>query len=110
MGPVKTKPYVLRLMISLKYTSALVVHRPTKTCAASASSQERELKKTFDKSPASVTVALQIGEILAQRLAAKRVTRVHLNLEKEAIRQERDIKRFHALITSLLANGIEILP
>lgn len=113
VGPHATKPYVLRLNISLKYTSAIVVHRPSKKCAASASSQEREFKKTLlesGESPRSITVARRIGDILAQRLSLNNVKTVHLNLEKEAAKQEREMKRFQALIDGLQENGIEIIP
>lgn len=113
VGVHATKPYVLRLRISLRYTSALVIHRPTRRCAASASSQEREFKKTLvesGESPRTVQVAHRIGVLLAERLAPKSVTRVHLNLEKEALKQERDTKRFQALISGLQEKGIEIVP
>lgn len=113
VGPYATKPYVLRLNISLRYTSAIVVHRPTKKCAASASSQEREMKKTLiesNENPGSLKVARCIGDILAKRLGLKNATKVHLNLEKMDVKRERDTARFQALIDGLRENGIEIVP
>ena len=113
VGAHATKPFVLRLNISLKYTSALVIHRPTRRCAASASSQEREFKKTLMESGESsrtIRVAHRVGALLAERLSMKSVARVHLDLEKAALKNERESKRYHALIHGLQENGIEIVP
>ena len=113
VGAHATKPYVLRLRISLKYTSALVIHRPTRRCAASASSQEREFKQTLIESGESsrtIHVAHRVGALLAKRLDLKSVTIVHLDLEKEALKHERESKRYQALIHGLQENGVEIVP
>lgn len=113
VGAHATKPYVLRLNISLRYTAALVIHRPTRRCAASASSQERDFKQTLvenGESGRTVNVAHRVGTLLADRLALKGVTRVHLDLGKEALKQERDTKRFEALVNAIQEQGINIVP
>ncbi|MCO5599995.1 hypothetical protein L7F22_054103 [Adiantum nelumboides] len=113
VGAHATKPYVLRLNITLRYTSALVIYRPTRRCTASASSQEREFKQSLvgtGESPRTEIVARRIGNILAERLALKGVNKVHLNLEKEALKQERDARRFKALVSGIQEKGIEIVP
>jgi ribosomal protein L18 len=113
VGAHATKPYVLRLNISLKNISALVIHRPTRRCTASASSLERNFKETLAESGESartIRVAHRVGALLAERLYLKTVAKVHLNLEKEAVKHGRESKRYQAFIDGLQENGIEILP
>ncbi|KAH7295291.1 hypothetical protein KP509_27G041500 [Ceratopteris richardii] len=113
VGALATKPYVLRLNITLRYTSALVIHRPTRRCAASASSQEKEFKQTLAGSAENVRavdIARKVGNLLGSRLAVKGVDRVHLDLVKEASKQARDCRRFQALIGGIQEKGIEIIP
>ncbi|KAI5065259.1 hypothetical protein GOP47_0019954 [Adiantum capillus-veneris] len=92
---------------------SLVGLEPTRRCAASASSQEREFKQSLaqtGESPRTVEVARRIGNILADRISLKGINTVYLNLEKEALKQERDAVRFKALVSGIQEKGIEIVP
>ncbi|XP_078160688.1 ribosomal L18p/L5e family protein [Carex rostrata] len=76
------KPYVLRMNFSNKYVSAQVVHAPTATVAASASSQEKLLRPSME-STQDVAAAAKIGKILGERLLIKGIPAVSVFLDRE---------------------------
>ncbi|PKU73048.1 uncharacterized protein LOC110111264 [Dendrobium catenatum] len=76
------KPYVLRMHFSNKYVSAQVVHTPTATVAASASSQEKLLRPSME-STRDVAAAAKIGKILGERLLFRNIPAVAIFLKRE---------------------------
>ncbi|KAM0001236.1 putative ribosomal protein L18 [Helianthus debilis subsp. tardiflorus] len=76
--PVKTqritnflKPSLLNMHFSNKFVSAQVIHAPTTTVAAAASSQKKVLREAWTQTKQStrdVSAAAKIGKILGERL------------------------------------------
>ncbi|GAB2211604.1 hypothetical protein Droror1_Dr00024928 [Drosera rotundifolia] len=98
------KPYVLKMHFTNKYVHAQVVHAPTATVAASASSQEHALRPTMEITR-DVAAAAMIGKILGERLLFKNIPAVSVSLKRE--------QRYHgkvkAVIDSLRDAGIKLL-
>ncbi|KAG5596520.1 hypothetical protein H5410_037752 [Solanum commersonii] len=102
------KPYVLRMHFTNKYVNAQVVHTPTATVAASASSQEKGLRLAMVESKENtrdVAAAAKIGKLLGERLQAKGVPAISVFFKKE--------QRYHgkvkAVIDSVREAGIELV-
>ncbi|URD84413.1 Ribosomal L18p/L5e family [Musa troglodytarum] len=98
------KPYVLRMHFSNKYVSTQVVHTPTATVAASASSKEKLLRPTME-STRDVAAASKIGKILGERLLLKGIPAVSVFLKRE--------QKYHgkvkAVIDSVRDAGVKLL-
>ncbi|KAI0502394.1 hypothetical protein M5K25_015845 [Dendrobium thyrsiflorum] len=98
------KPYVLRMHFSNKYVSAQVVHTPTATVAASASSQEKLLRPSME-STRDVAAAAKIGKILGERLLFRNIPAVAIFLKRE--------QKYHgkvkAVIDSVRDAGVKLL-
>ena len=76
------KPYLLKMHFTNKYVSAQVIHTPTATVAASASSQEKTLRGSME-STRDVAAAAKIGKLLAERLLLKNIPAVAVHLKRE---------------------------
>ncbi|KAG0463104.1 hypothetical protein HPP92_021580 [Vanilla planifolia] len=98
------KPYVLRMHFSNRFVSAQVLHTPTATVAASASSQEKLLRPTLG-STGDVAAAAKIGKILGERLLFKNIPAVAVFLKRE--------QKYHgkvkAVIDSVRDAGVKLL-
>ncbi|XP_064989204.1 uncharacterized protein LOC135627139 [Musa acuminata AAA Group] len=98
------KPYVLRMHFSNKYVSTQVVHTPTATVAASASSKEKLLRPVME-STRDVAAASKIGKILGERLLLKGIPAVSVFLKRE--------QKYHgkvkAIIDSVRDAGVKLL-
>ncbi|PKA56539.1 50S ribosomal protein L18, cyanelle [Apostasia shenzhenica] len=98
------KPYLLRMHFSNKYVSAQVVHTPTATVAASASSQEKLLRPSME-STRDVAAAAKIGKILGERLLQKSIPAVCVFLKRE--------QKYHgkvkAVVDSVRDAGVKLL-
>lgn len=98
------KPYVLRMHFSNKYVSAQVIHTPTATVAASASSQEKLLRPVME-STRDVAAAAKIGKILGERLLFGNIPAVAVFLKRE--------QKYHgkvkAVIDSVRDAGVKLL-
>ncbi|XP_020583332.1 uncharacterized protein LOC110026652 [Phalaenopsis equestris] len=98
------KPYVLRMHFSNKYVSAQVIHTPTATVAASASSQEKLLQPNME-STRDVAAAAKIGKILGERLLFRNIPAVAIFLKRE--------QKYHgkvkAIIDSVRDAGVKLL-
>ncbi|PHT42823.1 hypothetical protein CQW23_16848 [Capsicum baccatum] len=102
------KPYVLRMHFTNKYVNAQVVHTPTATVAASASTQEKGLRLAMVESKENtrdVAAAAKIGKLLGERLQAKGVPAISVFFKRE--------QRYHgkvkAVIDSVREAGIELV-
>ncbi|KAJ8509731.1 hypothetical protein OPV22_000165 [Ensete ventricosum] len=89
---------------SNKYVSTQVVHTPTATVSASASSKEKLLRPTME-STRDVAAASKIGKILGERLLLKGIPAVSVFLKRE--------QRYHgkvkAVIDSVRDAGVKLL-
>ena len=98
------KPYVLRMHFTNKYVNAQVVHTPTATVAASASSQEKALRESMENTR-DVAAAAKIGKILGERLLLKNIPAVAVHLKRE--------QRYHgkvkSMIDSVRESGVKLL-
>ncbi|KAK8937489.1 hypothetical protein KSP39_PZI011875 [Platanthera zijinensis] len=98
------KPYILRMHFSNKYVSAQVVHTPTATVAASASSQEKLLRPSME-STRDVAAAAKIGKLLGERLLFQKIPAVAVFLKKE--------QKYHgkvkAVVDSVREAGVKLL-
>ncbi|KAK4357862.1 hypothetical protein RND71_023472 [Anisodus tanguticus] len=102
------KPYVLRMHFTNKYVNAQVVHTPTATVAASASTQEKDLRRAMveaKENTRDVAAAAKIGNLLGERLRAKGVPAISVFFKRE--------QRYHgkvkAVIDSVREAGIELV-
>ncbi|KAJ4762064.1 50S ribosomal protein L18 [Rhynchospora pubera] len=98
------KPYVLRMSFSNNYISTQVMHTPTATIAASASSQEKLLQPSME-STRGVAAAAKIGKLLGERLLLKGIPAVSIFLDRE--------QKYHgkvkAVIDSVRDAGVKLL-
>ncbi|KAJ4753595.1 50S ribosomal protein L18 [Rhynchospora pubera] len=98
------KPYVLRMNFSNNYISTQVMHTPTATIAASASSQEKLLQPSME-STRDVAAAAKIGKLLGERLLLKGIPAVSIFLDRE--------QKYHgkvkAVIDSVRDAGVKLL-
>ncbi|GAB2277442.1 hypothetical protein Dimus_012148 [Dionaea muscipula] len=76
------KPYVLKMHFTNKYVHAQVIHSPTATVAASASSQENALRPNMGITR-DVAAAAKIGKILGERLLVKGIPAACVILKRE---------------------------
>ncbi|MCD9559417.1 hypothetical protein HAX54_017347 [Datura stramonium] len=91
------KPYVLRMHFTNKYVNAQVVHTPTATVAASASSQEKGLRLALveaKENTRDVAAAAKIGKLLGERLQAKGIPAVSLFFKRE--------QRYHGKVKAVI--------
>nr|GMC80814.1 auxin-responsive protein SAUR68-like [Ipomoea batatas] len=102
------KPYVLRMHFTNKYVNAQVVHTPTATVAAAASTQEKGLRLGMieaKENTRDVAAAAKIGKLLGERLRVKGVPAVSIFFKRD--------QRYHgkvkAVIDSIRGEGIELL-
>ncbi|XP_059282894.1 uncharacterized protein LOC132618161 [Lycium barbarum] len=102
------KPYVLRMHFTNNYVNAQVVHTPTATVAASASTQEKGLRLAMveaKENTRDVAAAAKIGKLLGERLQAKGVPAISVFFKRE--------QRYHgkvkAVIDSVREAGIELV-
>ncbi|XP_026409454.1 uncharacterized protein LOC113304535 [Papaver somniferum] len=98
------KPYVLKMHFTNKYVNVQVIHSPTATVAASASSQEVVLREVMENKR-DVAAAAKIGKILGERLLIKDIPAVSVFLKRE--------QKYHgkvkAVIDSLRNSGVKLL-
>ncbi|XP_010256324.1 PREDICTED: uncharacterized protein LOC104596746 [Nelumbo nucifera] len=98
------KPYVLKMHFTNKYVSAQVIHSPTATVAASASSQEKALRSSMENTR-DVAAAAKIGKILGERLLIKDIPAVSVILKRE--------QKYHgkvkAVIDSVRDAGVKLI-
>lgn len=102
------KPYVLRMHFTNKYVNAQVVHTPTATVAAAASTQEKALRLAMQKEKEStrdVAAAAKIGMILAQRLQVRNIPAVTVFYNRD--------QKYHgkvkAVIDQLTNAGVKLI-
>nr|GLL37335.1 uncharacterized protein LOC109177314 [Ipomoea trifida]GMD43753.1 50S ribosomal protein L18-like [Ipomoea batatas]GMD48293.1 50S ribosomal protein L18-like [Ipomoea batatas] len=102
------KPYVLRMHFTNKYVNAQVVHTPTATVAAAASTQEKGLRLGMieaKENTRDVAAAAKIGKLLGERLRVKGVPAVSIFFKRD--------QRYHgkvkAVIDSIRGEGIELV-
>nr|GME19858.1 50S ribosomal protein L18-like [Ipomoea batatas] len=102
------KPYVLRMHFTNKYVNAQVVHTPTATVAAAASTQEKGLRLGMieaKENTRDVDAAAKIGKLLGERLRVKGVPAVSIFFKRD--------QRYHgkvkAVIDSIRGEGIELV-
>lgn len=102
------KPYVLRMHFTNKFVNAQVVHTPTATVAAAASTQEKTLRLAMGKdneSTRDVAAAAKIGTILAQRLLLRDIPAVSVFLKRD--------QKYHgkvkAVVDSLTNAGVKLI-
>ncbi|CAA3031790.1 Ribosomal L18 L5 [Olea europaea subsp. europaea] len=102
------KPYVLKMHFTNKYVSAQVIHTPTATVASAASTQEKALRLSMEKTKENtrdVAAAAKIGKILGERLMLQNIPAVSVALKKE--------QKYHgkvkAVIDSLREAGVKFL-
>lgn len=98
------KPYVLKMHFTNKYVHAQVVHTPTATTAASASSQEKLLRPTMECTR-DVAAAAKIGKILGERLLLKDIPAVKVLLTRD--------QKYHgkvkAVVDSVREAGVKLI-
>ncbi|XP_042378632.1 50S ribosomal protein L18-like [Zingiber officinale] len=98
------KPYVLKMHFTNKYVNAQVIHTPTATVAAAASSQEKLLRPSME-STRDVAAAAKIGKLLGERLLLKGIPAVSTFLKRE--------QKYHgkvkAVIDSVREAGVKLL-
>ncbi|CAI9097048.1 OLC1v1033344C1 [Oldenlandia corymbosa var. corymbosa] len=102
------KPYVLKMHFTNRFVSAQVIHTPTATVAASASSQEKVLRLSMEQAKEStrdVAAAAKIGNILGQRLLLKNIPAVSVFFKRE--------QKYHgkvkAVIDSVREAGVKLI-
>ncbi|CAO2836739.1 unnamed protein product [Amaranthus hypochondriacus] len=98
------KPYVLKMHFTNKYVHAQVIHSPTATVAASASSQEKALRSTMAITR-DVAAAAKIGKILGERLLIKDIPAVTVFLKRE----QKYHGKIKAVIDSMKEAGVKLL-
>uniref|UniRef100_A0A7C9E3J5 Uncharacterized protein n=1 Tax=Opuntia streptacantha TaxID=393608 RepID=A0A7C9E3J5_OPUST len=98
------KPYVLKMHFTNKFVHAQVVHSPTATVAASASSQEKALRETMGITR-DVAAAAKIGKILGERLLQKNIPAVSVLLKRE----QKYHGKIKAVIDSMREAGVKLL-
>ncbi|KAL6539026.1 hypothetical protein OROMI_025352 [Orobanche minor] len=102
------KPYVLRMHFTNKYVNAQVVHTPTATVASAASTQEKALRLSLEKTKEStrdVAAAAKIGKILGERLLLRDIPAVSVFFKRD--------QKYHgkvkAVVDSLTAAGVKLV-
>lgn len=102
------KPYVLRMHFTNKYVNAQVVHTPTATVAAAASTQEKALRLAMEKEKENtrdVAAAAKIGMILAQRLLVRNIPAVTVFYKRD--------QKYHgkvkAVVDQLTNAGVKLI-
>ena len=98
------KPYVLKMHFTNKFVHAQVIHSPTATVAAAASSQEKALRETMAITR-DVAAAAKIGKILGERLLQKNIPAVSIFLKRE----QKYHGKIKAVIDSMRAAGVKLL-
>lgn len=98
------KLYVLKVFFSNKYITAQVYHTPTRTVAAGACSQEKELRQSME-THSDCAAATKIGEVLASRLKAKEIPAIHFYYTQE----QRYHGKLKALLDSIREHGISFV-
>ncbi|KAK6941008.1 Ribosomal protein L18 [Dillenia turbinata] len=87
-----------------KFVTAQVIHSPTATVAASASSQEKALRPVLETTR-DVAAAAKIGKILGERLLQKGIPAISVFLKRE--------QKYHgkvkAVIDSVRDAGVKLL-
>ncbi|KAG6466527.1 50S ribosomal protein L18-like [Zingiber officinale] len=98
------KPYVLKMHFTNKFVNAQVIHTPTATVAASASSQEKLLRPSME-STQDVAAAAKIGKLLGERLLLQGIPAISVFLKRE--------QKYHgkvkAVIDSVREAGVKLL-
>ncbi|KAL9233321.1 hypothetical protein vseg_008339 [Gypsophila vaccaria] len=98
------KPYLLKMHFTNKFVHAQVIHSPTATVAASASSQEKALRTSMGITR-DVSAAAKIGKILGERLLMKNIPAVQVFLKRE--------QKYHGKIKAVIDNmrdaGVKLL-
>lgn len=89
------KPYVLKMHFTNKFVHAQVVHSPTATVAAAASSQEKLLREALGNTR-DVAAAAKIGKLLAERLLLKGIPAVTIDLTRE--------QKYHGKVKAVIDN------
>lgn len=98
------KPYVLKMHFTNKFVHAQVIHSPTATVAAAASSQEKAMRETMAITR-DVAAAAKIGKILGERLLQKNIPAVSVFLKRE----QKYHGKIKAVIDSMRAAGVKLL-
>lgn len=98
------KPYVLKMHFTNKFVHAQVIHSPTATVAASASSQEKALRPTMGITR-DVAAAAKIGKILGERLLIKNIPAVSIFLKRE----QKYHGKIKAVVDSMREAGVKLL-
>ncbi|KAI7744553.1 hypothetical protein M8C21_020473 [Ambrosia artemisiifolia] len=106
---------LVRARLLLKYPTSFflatfdkVIHAPTATVAAAASSQEKALREAWTKSQQStrdVSAAAKIGKILGERLLVNDIPAVSVVYKKN----QRYHGKVRAVIDSLREAGVKLL-
>ncbi|KAH9607976.1 hypothetical protein KSS87_012393 [Heliosperma pusillum] len=98
------KPYLLKMHFTNKFVHAQVIHSPTATIVASASSQEKALRATIGITR-DVTAAAKIGKILGECLLVNNIPAVQVFLKRE--------QKYHGKIKAVIDNmrdaGVKLL-
>ncbi|KAF5816423.1 putative ribosomal protein L18 [Helianthus annuus] len=103
------KPYLLKMHFSNKFVSAQVIHAPTATVAAAATSQEKLLREAWTQTQQStrdVSAAAKIGKILGERLLVNDIPAVSVVYKKKNQRYHGKVR---AVIDSLREAGVKLL-
>ncbi|KAL8508510.1 hypothetical protein ACS0TY_018944 [Phlomoides rotata] len=102
------KPYILRMHFTNKFVNTQVIHTPTATVASAASTQEKALRLSMEKTKENtrdVAAAAKIGKILAERLLLKNIPAVSVFYKRD--------QRYHgkvkAVIDSLRNAGVKLI-
>ncbi|EXB50268.1 50S ribosomal protein L18 [Morus notabilis] len=98
------KPYVLKMHFTNKFVNAQVIHTPTATVAASASSQEKVLRESMETTR-DVAAAAMIGKILAERLLINNIPAVTVHLKREQTYHG----KVKAVIDSVREGGVKLI-
>ncbi|KAL8489323.1 hypothetical protein ACS0TY_024802 [Phlomoides rotata] len=102
------KPYILRMHFTNKFVNTQVIHTPTATVASAASTQEKALRLSMEKTKENtrdVAAAGKVGKILAERLLLKNIPAVSVFYKRD--------QRYHgkvkAVIDSLRNAGVKLI-
>lgn len=98
------KPYVLKMHFTNKYVQAQVVHTPTATVAAAASSQEKLLRPSIGNTR-DVAAAGKIGKLLAERLLLMGIPAVTVILNRDQVYHG----KVKAVIDNVRNGGVKLI-
>ncbi|KAJ0803084.1 putative ribosomal protein L18 [Helianthus annuus] len=104
------KPYLLKMHFSNKFVSAQVIHAPTATVAAAATSQEKLLREAWTQTQQStrdISAAAKIGKILGERLLVNDIPAVSVVYKKKAKISYHG--KVRTVIDSLREAGVKLL-